>query len=33
LGPEVTYYMQAKNVIDKMEINIHLRSAKNMPIR
>jgi uncharacterized protein YccT (UPF0319 family) len=33
LGPKVTYYLQAKNVIDNMEVNIHLRSAKNIPIR
>lgn len=33
LGPKVTFYLQAKNVIDNMEINIHLRSAKNIPIR
>jgi hypothetical protein len=33
LGPIVTYYLQAKNVRDVMEVNIHFRSAKNVPLR
>lgn len=33
LGPKRTYYLQAINVIDKMEVNIHMKSAKNVPIR
>lgn len=33
LGPEVNYRVQAKNKIDELEINLHVRSAKNIPIR
>jgi hypothetical protein len=33
LGPKITYLLQARNVIDNMEVNIHLRAARNVPIR
>ncbi len=33
LGPKITYYLQAKNVIDNMEVNIHMRAGKNVPVR
>ena len=33
LGPKVTYYQQVRAVFDDMEVNLHLRSARNMPIR
>jgi hypothetical protein len=33
LGPQVTYYLQARNVVDTMEINVHFKSGRNIPIR
>ena len=33
LGPKVTHYQQARTSIDNIDINLHLRSARNMPIR
>ena len=33
LGPKVTAYQQARNNFDSIDINLHVRSARNMPIR
>lgn len=33
LGPQAKISNQAKSKIDELEINLHVRSARNLPIR
>lgn len=33
LGPEHKQSIQGKSKIDELEVNLHVRSAKNVPIR
>lgn len=33
LGPEAAFRIQAKTKIDELELNLHVRSARNLPIR